>query len=37
LEEAVPAIYRGRQVIVVGDEMQLPPTSFFAAKVTDEE
>ena len=31
LEEAVPALYRARQIIVVGDEMQLPPTSFFAS------
>lgn len=30
-EEAVPALSRAPQVIVVGDEMQLPPTSFFAA------
>ncbi|MBX7207638.1 MAG: DUF4011 domain-containing protein [Verrucomicrobiaceae bacterium] len=29
VEEAVPAAYRAQQVIVVGDEMQLPPTSFF--------
>jgi AAA domain/Protein of unknown function (DUF4011)/REase_MTES_1575 len=28
-EEAVPALYRARQVIVVGDEKQLPPTQFF--------
>jgi len=26
LEEAVPAIYRSNQVIVIGDQMQLPPT-----------
>lgn len=32
LEEAVPAIFRGQQVIVVGDEMQLPPTNFFSTK-----
>src|SRR6185503_12131158 len=32
VEEAVPALYRARQVIVVGDEMQLPPTSFFTAR-----
>ncbi|HHH27322.1 MAG TPA: DUF4011 domain-containing protein, partial [Polyangiaceae bacterium] len=32
VEEAVPALYRAPQMIVVGDEMQLPPTSFFAAK-----
>lgn len=31
LEEAIPAIYRSHQVIVVGDEMQLPPTTFFAS------
>ena len=37
VEEAVPALYRAPQVIVVGDEMQLPPTSFFAAaRDTDE-
>lgn len=30
-EEAVPALSRARQVVVVGDEMQLPPTSFFSA------
>jgi len=31
VEEAVPALFRGPQAIVVGDEMQLPPTSFFAS------
>ncbi|KUY84745.1 DNA helicase [Burkholderia cepacia] len=30
-EESVPALSRARQVVVVGDEMQLPPTSFFTA------
>ncbi|MGO4329968.1 AAA domain-containing protein [Cupriavidus sp. M-11] len=30
-EEAVPALSRASQVVVVGDEMQLPPTSFFSA------
>ena len=30
VEEAVPALYRAPQAIVVGDEMQLPPTSFFS-------
>ena len=29
LEEAIPVLYRSHQVIVVGDEMQLPPTRFF--------
>jgi hypothetical protein len=37
LEEAVPALFRARQVLVVGDEMQLPPTSFFASRQLDEE
>ncbi|MGE3803118.1 MAG: AAA domain-containing protein [Gemmataceae bacterium] len=37
LEEAVPAIFRARQVIVVGDEMQLPPTNFFSAKQADDD
>ncbi len=34
-EEAVPALSRARQVVVVGDEMQLPPTSFFSAGGTE--
>ncbi len=37
LEESVPSIFRASQGIVVGDEMQLPPTDFFSAKRTDEE
>jgi len=37
LEEAVPAIFRARQVLVVGDEMQLPPTTFFATRGADDE
>ncbi|WP_034303696.1 AAA domain-containing protein [Herbaspirillum sp. RV1423] len=36
-EEAVPALSRARQVIVVGDEMQLPPTSFFTAASNGDE
>lgn len=35
LEEAVPAVYRAPQMIVVGDEMQLPPTTFFASSRGD--
>ncbi|MBS2031369.1 MAG: DUF4011 domain-containing protein [Deltaproteobacteria bacterium] len=31
LEDAIPAIHRAEQCIVVGDEMQLPPTNFFGA------
>jgi predicted DNA-binding WGR domain protein len=38
VEEAVPALYRAPQAIVVGDEMQLPPTSFFSsARDADDE
>ena len=37
LEEAVPALFRAPQSIIVGDEMQLPPTDFFSAKQSSEE
>ena len=37
IEEAVPALYRARQAIVVGDRMQLPPTQFFVSRRDDEE
>ncbi len=33
LEDAVPSLCRGRQVIVVGDPMQLPPSDFFSSKL----
>lgn len=36
LEDAVPAAYRGAQTIVVGDQMQLPPTDFFGGSITPE-
>ncbi|WP_234036246.1 AAA domain-containing protein [Porphyrobacter sp. YT40] len=36
-EDAVPALCRARQVVIVGDEMQLPPTSFFSAAQSDDE
>ncbi|MFP3275547.1 MAG: AAA domain-containing protein, partial [Paraburkholderia sp.] len=36
-EEAVPALSRAPQVIVVGDEMQLPPTSFFSVTRDEED
>jgi hypothetical protein len=35
--DAVNAIYRGRQVIIAGDERQLPPTSFFDKGVEDDD
>ena len=34
--DAVNCIYRGRQLIVAGDENQLPPTDFFAKLVDDD-
>ncbi|WP_230970090.1 AAA domain-containing protein [Nitrogeniibacter aestuarii] len=37
MEEAVPALSRACQVVVVGDEMQLPPTSFFSSSSNDGE
>jgi superfamily I DNA and/or RNA helicase len=30
LEDALPSMQRARQVVVVGDEMQMPPSSFFS-------
>lgn len=35
--EAVGAIARGRNVIVVGDPKQMPPTNFFSTNIYDEE
>jgi len=36
-EDAIGSIARGRQVIVVGDSKQMPPTSFFALSADDED
>ncbi len=35
--EAVGAIARGKNVVIVGDPRQMPPTSFFTANTVDEE
>lgn len=35
--EAVGAIARGKNVIIVGDPKQMPPTSFFSVSTVDEE
>jgi very-short-patch-repair endonuclease len=35
--DAMPAILRGRQVVIAGDDRQLPPTAFFASENTTEE
>ena len=36
-EDAIGAIMRGKQTIIVGDTKQLPPTSFFSASLNDED
>ena len=35
--DAISTIYRGRQLVVAGDQKQLPPTTFFDRTVSDEE
>lgn len=35
-EDAIGAIMRGKQVIVVGDRKQLPPSRFFTASIADD-
>ncbi len=35
--DAISSIYRGRQLVVAGDQKQLPPTSFFERTLCDEE
>lgn len=37
LEEAIPSVFRGLQTIVVGDQMQLPPTNFFSTRRSDDD
>ncbi|MDM8546988.1 AAA domain-containing protein [Candidatus Venteria ishoeyi] len=32
LEQAVPVLYRGKRLVVCGDEKQLPPTGFFNSR-----
>ncbi|MET7278188.1 AAA domain-containing protein [Kribbella sp. NPDC005582] len=36
VEEAIPALHRAPQVIVVGDQMQLPPTQYFRVRSGDD-
>jgi len=37
LEEGVPALYRSKQTIIVGDEKQMPPTDFFGSGSKDKD
>lgn len=36
-EDAIGAIYRAKQVIVVGDQKQMPPSNFFTATIGEDE
>lgn len=37
VEDAIPSIYRGSSLIVVGDNKQMPPTNFFSGSGVDED
>lgn len=37
LEESIPCLFRAPRAIVVGDEMQLPPTDFFSVSRDEED
>ena len=37
VEFALPSLFRGKSVVVSGDDKQLPPTSFFANRVDSDE
>jgi len=36
VESGLPVLLRAQRAVIAGDERQMPPTSFFAAKSTDE-
>lgn len=37
VESGMPSVYRGKQIVVAGDEKQLPPSNLFRAGYADEE
>lgn len=37
VEEGIPPLYRAKQTIVVGDEMQMPPSNFFGSSAGNED
>ncbi len=37
VERALPVLYRGKRVVVAGDEQQMPPSNFFESVQEDEE
>lgn len=36
-EDAIGSIYRGTQLVIAGDDQQLPPTDFFTSKIGDDD
>ena len=36
-EDAIPAILRGKQIVLAGDQKQLPPSSFFRSGASDDD
>jgi len=36
IEQAIPTIFRGKRVLIAGDQKQLPPTSFFSSTSADD-
>jgi very-short-patch-repair endonuclease len=37
MERALPVLYRAKQVVIAGDEQQMPPSRFFVASLDEEE
>jgi primosomal replication protein N'' len=37
VEHAVPTLFRGRRVVISGDEKQMPPSSFFSSSIGNDE
>jgi primosomal replication protein N'' len=37
IEYALPSLYRSGQMVVSGDEKQMPPTNFFSSKIENDE
>lgn len=37
VESSMPSVYRGKQIVIAGDEKQLPPSNLFRAGYADEE
>lgn len=37
VEFAVPTLFRAKRVLIAGDEKQMPPTSFFASRIDEDE